>query len=88
MDYEPTLKKSGDLDDMPRSQLDYKCGKCGLPAPIEESECLHYDDALGYRWYRIRMIVKCEECGERTTYRMACQVIHNGKLIHKDEKND
>ena len=67
MEKQPKIKIYGDVDELVDSGHDYLCSKCERPAVVCHLGVLEYEDSLGYKWYRIRIQVFCENCKERTT---------------------
>jgi len=80
----PELGVSDDYQKMPEIPVEYKCGTCGLPAPVEFSNSDTWTNIQGHKMHRMRIIIKCQ-CGERTHFRLGGYVVQNLKHVSVED---
>jgi hypothetical protein len=68
---------NSDLERMQDIEDSILCNKCGLPAPIMQSNSCTWTDKQGYAKHRIRIVSKCRNCGNRSIFRLGGYVINN-----------
>ena len=80
-DKQPILKESSDLDQMPEIATEFSCAGCGLPAAVVESNSKQWENAQGHIMHRMRIIVKCDNCNNRTAFRLGGYVVRNSDHV-------